>query len=519
MKNKFLFLVVVVFVLLFMGFYNFNIDDDEITVVTGNEWAYDNFLIAHAMGGINGRTYTNSMEAFEFNYSNGHRVFEVDLNFTSDGVLVGRHEWADWTYSYSEQLLDNGVRNFLPQTLEQVKKQDDFYTTLTFNNICELLTNYKDVFIVTDTKGYSQNEVQYTFEYLVNVAKQYDESILDRVIVQVYNQNMYWQVKDIYDFKSVVYTLYASPDSNEDVLDFVLKSGIKVITIPKARCEKKFVGDLNKIGCLVYTHTIDNLSDVKKFMDMGVYGFYTNYLRYDAFNFEDYYAEFSLRKDIDLSTSIGEYFENFFKSKYDLILTVNNENFNENIEILKNVYEIYGFNTYLLLSATENYVAIFRDGYLLYEKSDIEQDTVHDVFFEYSSIDDDKHINIIIDSVFYKQNNDGLNVIVYDGNNNYIVDNSIFVLEELNGLRRVDEDRTNLRYMYLYKALDDMNNENYIINMSIDKNLFATFGNDILNKINNLDIDYNLVDDLGDYDIDIKVYDKKLEKNITEILL
>jgi len=41
-------------------------------------------IIAHAAGAVNGRTYTNSLEAFEYNYAKGHRFFEVDFSWTSD---------------------------------------------------------------------------------------------------------------------------------------------------------------------------------------------------------------------------------------------------------------------------------------------------------------------------------------------------------------------------------------------------------------------------------------------------
>lgn len=70
-----------------------------ITATTGNKLSaklaltvtkagWKSCTIAHAMGGIDGEAYTNSMEAFKENYARGHRLFEVDLHFTSDGKLV-----------------------------------------------------------------------------------------------------------------------------------------------------------------------------------------------------------------------------------------------------------------------------------------------------------------------------------------------------------------------------------------------------------------------------------------------
>ncbi|OKP95063.1 glycerophosphodiester phosphodiesterase family protein [Paenibacillus sp. P46E] len=52
-------------------------------------------IVAHTMGGINGHTYTNTVEAFAANYEQGSRVFEADLLLTADDQLVARHEWTN----------------------------------------------------------------------------------------------------------------------------------------------------------------------------------------------------------------------------------------------------------------------------------------------------------------------------------------------------------------------------------------------------------------------------------------
>lgn len=51
-------------------------------------------VIAHAMGGINDKAYTNTKDAFIANYEQGTRIFEADLLLTSDEQLVARHEWT-----------------------------------------------------------------------------------------------------------------------------------------------------------------------------------------------------------------------------------------------------------------------------------------------------------------------------------------------------------------------------------------------------------------------------------------
>jgi arylsulfatase A-like enzyme len=50
-------------------------------------------FVAHAGGGIKGRSYTNSLEALDENYRRGFRFFELDFNWTSDNQLVCIHDW------------------------------------------------------------------------------------------------------------------------------------------------------------------------------------------------------------------------------------------------------------------------------------------------------------------------------------------------------------------------------------------------------------------------------------------
>lgn len=45
-------------------------------------------MIAHAGGGINGLSYSNSIEALDLNYDKGFRIFELDFSWTSEGQSV-----------------------------------------------------------------------------------------------------------------------------------------------------------------------------------------------------------------------------------------------------------------------------------------------------------------------------------------------------------------------------------------------------------------------------------------------
>src|SRR5690242_16694456 len=48
--------------------------------------------VGHALGGINGDTYTNSREAFQLTYGKGCRLLEADLWVTPDHQVVLFHD-------------------------------------------------------------------------------------------------------------------------------------------------------------------------------------------------------------------------------------------------------------------------------------------------------------------------------------------------------------------------------------------------------------------------------------------
>ncbi|GAA3327987.1 hypothetical protein GCM10020331_070140 [Ectobacillus funiculus] len=60
-------------------------------------------VVVHGLGFIEGYYVTNSLDALLVNYKRGFRVFEIDLNMTSDGHLVARHDWTPGHYQYLGQ--------------------------------------------------------------------------------------------------------------------------------------------------------------------------------------------------------------------------------------------------------------------------------------------------------------------------------------------------------------------------------------------------------------------------------
>ncbi|MBW4081578.1 glycerophosphodiester phosphodiesterase [Paenibacillus sp. S150] len=237
-------------------------------------------IVAHAMGGINGYTYTNSLEAFVANYEQGSRVFEADLLLTTDDRLVARHEW---TINMSKLL---GQQTVLPAAkqgtvLEYAQFMDspilDIYSPLDIEKILDLMQAYPDAYLVTDTKETEAGLVTEQFKLITEAAERRDPALLERVVPQIYSRDMLDVVNKVHVFPEILYTLYQSQDSDEQVIDFVQESGVD-ITMPAARATKSFVQKLKKAGARVYVHTINDEDEIVKLSRMGVDGFYTDFV-------------------------------------------------------------------------------------------------------------------------------------------------------------------------------------------------------------------------------------------------
>jgi glycerophosphoryl diester phosphodiesterase len=242
-------------------------------------WYEDNLLVAHALGGIDGKTYTNSKESIEFNYKNFHRIFEVDLSITKDGQLVCRHGWeADLAKLYEQRIPNDLIGKSLDLSTFKDYKIYRKYTPITFKELLEYMKKHKDIYIITDSKLIDNNEIKTQFIELVKEVKDVDQKLLNRIIPQVYNEEMFYTIRNIYNFKDIIYTLYLTDSSNEKVLDFALLNNIKVITMSSQRYSKEFVEMLSSNGIYSYIHTINSLSEIEKYKKEGVHGFYTDFI-------------------------------------------------------------------------------------------------------------------------------------------------------------------------------------------------------------------------------------------------
>ena len=238
--------------------------------------------VAHAMGGIDGNSYTNSLEDFAENYENGHRVFEVDLSLTSDNKLAAIHDWSvESTVGACEfPLTEDQLGRPLSEAEFKELKIKGLYTPLTFEDIVQLMYDFPDIYIVTDTKETEEPYITAQFQYILDTVTAVDPDLLDRIIPQIYNEEMYYSIMELYDWNSIIYTLYnqGSEFSTLEVIDFSCRNGIRVITTFPGRADSLMLKDLLDSNCLIYMHTFNSPKDIEPFKEAGIHGFYTDFL-------------------------------------------------------------------------------------------------------------------------------------------------------------------------------------------------------------------------------------------------
>src|SRR3990172_1334922 len=220
-------------------------------------------LIAHAGGGFEGKDYTNSKEAFDFNYNAWHRFFEVDISFTSDNRPVLIH---DWDGIYKRYFKDSPEH----VTLTEFKtlQMDSGMHQMTIEDLYAWMEEHPDALIVTDVKSGN-------LKALKLIADEY-EQYQERIIPQIYDVSEFEPVRQM-GYKNIIFTLYMTSISDKDLLDFASANQLFAVTMVPQRAEK-VAQKLKEQGVTVYSHTINSLANLKDLQKVGVHGVYTDFI-------------------------------------------------------------------------------------------------------------------------------------------------------------------------------------------------------------------------------------------------
>lgn len=234
--------------------------------------------IAHCLGSVDGHIYTNSKEAFQASYEDGFRVFEADLAIAADGVLVVRH---DFDANSASNLGQPGLVGEVTSEQHLSTPIQQKYTALDAVGLMELLAEYPDAWLVTDTKQTDPDTVRQIFAKLVAAARKAGGvELLDRVIVQIYNTELKDVVAECWPFEHWILTTYLLPADSDygELARWCAENDVPVLTMPFERATAERVAAVTEQGVRVYVHTLNDTETVADCLALGVYGVYSDLL-------------------------------------------------------------------------------------------------------------------------------------------------------------------------------------------------------------------------------------------------
>lgn len=237
------------------------------------------YMISHAMGGIDGNNYSNCLEGFQENYAEGHRIFEVDLLYTSDDRIV---LWHHWDRPFCSKYKKGKV-----PTYEQFmsSKIYDRYTPMDLEDLLRLMNEYPDIRVVVDGKCSRKSEVKKQYRTIVSTAKSLGAAkVLDRLVVEIYSKEMYDVVDGVYHFSEYLLTLYKmfdrapSKSRLKSAAKFCQQKGIATIAMYADWWKPKYAGVIEPYGLDIALYTVNSAHEARDYFEEGVTALFTDFL-------------------------------------------------------------------------------------------------------------------------------------------------------------------------------------------------------------------------------------------------
>ncbi len=228
-------------------------------------------LVAHALGGIDGVTYTNSAEAFESSYREGMRWFEIDLSVTADGDAVCFHPGHENHLGLKRKVYETSTAEFLS------RRYAGRYTLMTFSDLLDRLESHRDAYLVTDTKGWDEPMVS----ALARALAGRPEDVVRRVVPQIYRPEDLEAIGPALGLtpRVVIFTLYRTAMDDHSVIAFARSAGIAVVATSTVRFRHRLAADLDRVGRPVLVHTVNSPVEALQLTAAGADGLITDFLR------------------------------------------------------------------------------------------------------------------------------------------------------------------------------------------------------------------------------------------------
>jgi glycerophosphoryl diester phosphodiesterase len=225
--------------------------------------------IAHAGGGILGKTYTNSYNALDWNIKKGFLYFEIDFSFTKDNQLVCIH---DWEQSFKRSFGFNTKEKPDLETFEFLARNASRFNKCTLGGLAVWMSNNPSATLITDVKENNIEALKVIIETMPDART--------RVIPQIYLPMNFSIVKQM-GFESIIWTLYKYRGTKFQVINWADRfTGPFAITMPTDRATTDLPARLKEKHIPTYVHTINDREKLDMFInEYGLTEIYTDTLQ------------------------------------------------------------------------------------------------------------------------------------------------------------------------------------------------------------------------------------------------
>lgn len=230
-------------------------DDFSLSLPSIDSFFADISIITHAGGGLQGMNYLNSKNAFAIYYDNGNRVFEYDIDLSSDGNFICAH--TDKSITGKEYL---------------AKRIDGRFTPISIEECISLIKDHKNIKVVFDCKF---TDLKPFAEYIKSMLTSEDD--LSRIVIQVFNEENIKQVRGIWDF----HMLYVCMN-NTDYLEaarLCVEHNIPAVSISYGAIKERSGWQVfKKANICSFAYTVNTVQEYKDLKEKGIDGVFSDFL-------------------------------------------------------------------------------------------------------------------------------------------------------------------------------------------------------------------------------------------------
>lgn len=220
-----------------------------------------NGKIVHAGGFLNRSdgtqvSYTNSLEALENCYRSGNRFCEIDLQETSDGLIICGHGDEKELVFGTGLLPTASGEDFLNSKIY------DEFTTLSADGLAGFMRKHSDFYVITDVKTDNLRICRFFSEAYPDLR--------ERLIVQSQVPEEYDELKAL-GFPYIMYPIFKTPDEQRGILQlavFARHHDLLALILPNGYYspDAKLLLAEKMVGTPFVLHTLNDAGEISYYL-------------------------------------------------------------------------------------------------------------------------------------------------------------------------------------------------------------------------------------------------------------